>query len=79
MAYNIYNLREIHIQRYSTFDAHKVFPPHTKCAAGMLVLVIIDMRDMAALFSQHYAYCIHTAFQMLSKYFLKLGNGITCP
>ena len=67
---NIYNLRNIHMRiKYSR---------HTKCAAGILILVIIDIRDMVALFLQYYTYCIHTAFQMLSKYFWKLGNGITC-
>lgn len=73
----IYIQKYIHVQKHS--DAHKTFPPHTKCAAGMLILVIIDMRDMVALFLQYYAYCIHTAFQRLSKYFGKLGNRITCP
>lgn len=68
-------------QKYSDIYSlmHIKHSRHTKCAAGMLILVIIDMRDMVALFSQYRAYCTYTAFQMLSKYFRKLGNRITYP
>ena len=74
-----YIWRSWYIFRYIQPSMRIKYSRHTKCAAGMLILVIIDMWDMAALFLQHYAYCIYTAFQMLSKYFWKLGNGITCP